>query len=88
MKTSTKHVLTGVSLPGELLARIDQERGDVNRSRFIQRSLEKSLLGTSIRKANLKEPLQTASKVVPEGQSAKVETKPPVVEESDPSHEL
>ena len=36
-----KYSATGLSLPIEVLARIDAERGDVSRSRYILRQLEK-----------------------------------------------
>jgi metal-responsive CopG/Arc/MetJ family transcriptional regulator len=36
-----KHTSTGLSLPDKLLHKIDKERGDVSRSRFILRILEK-----------------------------------------------
>ena len=35
-------VPVGVSLPKKLMARIDMERGDVNRSRFLLRLVEKA----------------------------------------------
>lgn len=38
---STKTVV-GVSLPTEMVARIDGERGDVSRSRFLQRLVEQA----------------------------------------------
>jgi len=33
----------GLSLPNEVLARIDAERGDISRSRYVLRQLEKAL---------------------------------------------
>jgi hypothetical protein len=38
-----KYNATGLSLPNEILARIDAERGDISRSRYILRQLEKVL---------------------------------------------
>ena len=36
-----KYTPIGISFPKELIEKIDKERGDVSRSRFIQRILEK-----------------------------------------------
>jgi hypothetical protein len=38
-----KYSQTGISFPNEVLWRIDAERGDVSRSRYILRQLEKVL---------------------------------------------
>lgn len=38
----------GISLPINILQKIDDERGDISRSRFIQRILEKVYLENSI----------------------------------------
>jgi metal-responsive CopG/Arc/MetJ family transcriptional regulator len=35
------HIAIGISFTKELIAKIDKERGDIPRSRFIQRILEK-----------------------------------------------
>jgi metal-responsive CopG/Arc/MetJ family transcriptional regulator len=40
-----RYTATGLSLPTELLDKIDSERGDVSRSRFLLRLLEKTLDG-------------------------------------------
>ena len=37
-----RHKATGLSIPIELMHRIDAERGDVSRSRFLVRLLEKA----------------------------------------------
>jgi len=42
-KKSQDHVVTGISLPIDLLALIDKERGDVNRSRFIEKLIEQEI---------------------------------------------
>jgi metal-responsive CopG/Arc/MetJ family transcriptional regulator len=42
MKTYTS---TGLSLPTELVRKIDNERGDISRSRYILRLLEKLYIG-------------------------------------------
>ena len=39
---STKYISTGLSLPVPLMQKIDAERGDIPRSRFIFRLLEKT----------------------------------------------
>jgi metal-responsive CopG/Arc/MetJ family transcriptional regulator len=36
-------VAIGISLPKEILARIDSERGDVSRSRYLLRAIENTL---------------------------------------------
>lgn len=41
MQSGINHKSVGTSLPIKLLARIDRERGDISRSRFILRMLEK-----------------------------------------------
>lgn len=33
----------GVSLPPDLIAQVDEARGDINRSKYIQRLLERAL---------------------------------------------
>lgn len=38
-----KYSATGISFPNEILSRIDAERGDISRSRYILRQLEKTL---------------------------------------------
>ena len=38
-----KQSVTGVSFPPDLLAKLDQARGDIPRSKFIQRLVEQSL---------------------------------------------
>ncbi len=38
-----KYSATGLSLPSEVLKRIDVERGDISRSRYVLRQLEKVL---------------------------------------------
>ena len=35
-----KHIPTGISLPNELIQKIDAERGDISRSRYLLRILE------------------------------------------------
>jgi metal-responsive CopG/Arc/MetJ family transcriptional regulator len=42
MVTMQDYIAVGISLPKEILARIDTERGDVSRSRFLLRKLEKT----------------------------------------------
>jgi metal-responsive CopG/Arc/MetJ family transcriptional regulator len=42
-----KHVPVGISLPKEMYEQIDNIRGDISRSRFIQRVLEKVLASKS-----------------------------------------
>ena len=37
-----KHKSIGLSLPIEVMARIDSERGDVSRSRYLYRLIEKA----------------------------------------------
>jgi hypothetical protein len=37
-----QHKATGLSIPTELLYKIDAERGDVSRSRFLLRLIEKA----------------------------------------------
>ena len=44
MQSGINHKSVGTSLPIDLLARIDRERGDISRSRFILRLLEKIYL--------------------------------------------
>jgi hypothetical protein len=39
---TSKYISTGLSLPVSLMQKIDTERGDISRSRFIFRLLEKS----------------------------------------------
>ncbi|MGA2665110.1 MAG: hypothetical protein ABSF83_09220 [Nitrososphaerales archaeon] len=39
----TQNVPITVSLPLEILARMDREKGDLSRSRFVLRAIEKSL---------------------------------------------
>ena len=38
-----KYSATGISFPNEVLARIDAERGDTSRSKYILRQLEKAI---------------------------------------------
>jgi len=42
-KRNQDHVVTGISLPIDLLALIDKERGDINRSRFIEKIIEREI---------------------------------------------
>ena len=37
-----RYISTGLSLPGELLRKIDTERGDIPRSRFLLRLIERA----------------------------------------------
>jgi len=37
-----KNTATGISLPNELVKKIDAERGDIPRSRYVLRLLEKT----------------------------------------------
>jgi metal-responsive CopG/Arc/MetJ family transcriptional regulator len=39
----SKSIATGLSLPAELYIRIEAERGDISRSRYLLRLLEKAL---------------------------------------------
>jgi metal-responsive CopG/Arc/MetJ family transcriptional regulator len=39
-----KYNSTGLSLPNELIEKIDSERGDVSRSRFLLRLIERAYL--------------------------------------------
>lgn len=77
-----------LTFPETVLERIDRKRGEIKRSTYVIKLLQLTHEGRvlesdgdsrqdDIKKANLKETLQTASKVGPEEQSAKVETKPP-----------
>jgi hypothetical protein len=45
-----KNKPTGFSLPSELIQRIDAERGDIPRSRFLLRILERSYLAPERKK--------------------------------------
>lgn len=48
------YIAIGISLPKEILARIDTERGDVSRSRYLLRKLEKMYsIGGSVEKNSL-----------------------------------
>jgi metal-responsive CopG/Arc/MetJ family transcriptional regulator len=38
----SKHQTIGVSIAEDILAKVDQDRGDVSRSRFLQRLLEQA----------------------------------------------
>lgn len=42
-KNPSKIKITGISIPENIIAVIDENRGDVNRSRYILRILEKAL---------------------------------------------
>jgi hypothetical protein len=42
-KNPSKIKITGISIPENIIAVIDEVRGDVNRSRYILRILEKAL---------------------------------------------
>ena len=44
------NIVIGISLPQELLAKVDGERGDVSRSRFLQRLVEQAYAHASERK--------------------------------------
>ncbi|MGA7370855.1 MAG: hypothetical protein WBX01_17165 [Nitrososphaeraceae archaeon] len=41
-RTSRKHTATGISLPTELFERIEEDRGDTSRSKFLQRIIKKA----------------------------------------------
>jgi hypothetical protein len=43
MKNIEKAVITGFSLRRELLDRLETQRGDISRSKFLQRLLERAL---------------------------------------------
>jgi hypothetical protein len=43
MNKEEKHVSSGLSLPISLYERIEKERGDISRSRFLLRLIEKGL---------------------------------------------
>ncbi len=77
-------VVSGISIKRELLQRIDLERGDISRSRYLSRLVEQVLRSNN---SSLKKSLQTASKVGPEEQSAKIEPKTPIMERSDSGHD-
>jgi len=38
-----KNQTLGISLPKELIDKIDEDRGDINRSRYLLRTIEKTL---------------------------------------------
>jgi len=42
-KPGEEHVVTGISMPIDLLALIDADRGDVSRSRYIERLIEQNI---------------------------------------------
>jgi len=44
MYTMRKNAQTGISLPIELMQKIDQERGDIPRSKFIFRLIQSAYL--------------------------------------------
>lgn len=39
-----KSITVGISLPEDLLAKIDQKRGDVSRSRFLQKLVKEAII--------------------------------------------
>lgn len=39
--TNTKSKSAGISIPADLLSKIDKERGDISRSRYIVRMIER-----------------------------------------------
>ncbi len=42
-KQQPKIRITGISLPEKIITAIDEQRGDINRSRYIMRIIEKAL---------------------------------------------
>jgi hypothetical protein len=55
----------GISIPKNMLSRIDQERGDVSRSRYVLRILEKVYLSTDQR-SEIKQPKQVEADLLDE----------------------
>lgn len=43
-----RYISVGISFPPEILSKIDLERGDIPRSRYVLRQLEKVLHGQSL----------------------------------------
>jgi hypothetical protein len=63
----------GISIPKKILSRIDQERGDVSRSRYVLRILEKVYLSTDQRLETKQQLLTEANLldvVYPDGMSS------------------
>jgi hypothetical protein len=58
------YIAIGISLPKEILARIDTERGDVPRSRYLLRKLEKMYSIGSVEKNSLGRSVVTGKAVI------------------------
>jgi hypothetical protein len=58
------YIAIGISLPKEILARIDTERGDVPRSRYLLRKLEKMYSIGSVEKNSLGRSVVTGQAVI------------------------
>ena len=43
IEDSRRNIPVGISLPAEMIERIDKERGDITRSRYVLRMIERSL---------------------------------------------
>jgi hypothetical protein len=62
-------IAVGISFPKKIMAKIDSERGDIPRSRFLLRLLEHRYTNTAVRMENnkaqnkIRKPLQTDSRV-------------------------
>lgn len=79
-----ERIPVGLSMPKAFIIRIDEERGDIPRSRYVLGLAEKALRSEN---SSIKKSLRTASEVGLEEQSAKIEPKTPIVERSESSHE-
>lgn len=58
-------IAVGISLPKHIISEIDIERGDVSRSRYVLRLLEKTILETALSQEKKKEKALVRSQAEP-----------------------
>jgi metal-responsive CopG/Arc/MetJ family transcriptional regulator len=50
-------IAVGISLPKKIMSQIDSERGDVSRSRFLLRLIERQSIVSNVETKNVNDPL-------------------------------
>jgi hypothetical protein len=50
-------IAVGISLPKKIMSQIDSERGDVSRSRFLLRLIERQRIVSNVETKNVNDPL-------------------------------
>ena len=50
-------IAVGISLPKKIMSQIDSERGDVSRSRFLLRLIERQRMVSNVETKNVNDPL-------------------------------